>query len=412
MPEHADTESAAIAGIDRERIVALASRLVAARSENPGGTERGTVALLAVALTSIGARIDLHEVEPDRPNLFARLGPESFDGGLLFVGHSDVVPAGPGWSAEPFEPRHEDGDLIGRGSADMKGGLAAVVEAMRAIHAACPDLPLGLLCTMDEEVDASGVRAYLGDAPPIRPEACIVAEPTDLAVIVGCRGAMNLRIDVRGRSAHAGRPSDGASAIEAAADLIEEIREDATARTASPHPTLGAATWNIGTIAGGHGTSIVPDRCSVGVDRRLLPGEDPEEILERLLTGARTRLALRDPSAADIRIDGRIEMTMPGFCTPEDAPLVRLAADALERAGRAPAIDVWTASCEGGFIAERHGVPTIVLGPGDVTTQAHQPDERVAIADLVTAAEVYTRIGLRLGDPRRAIARPAGPRPE
>ena len=387
---------AALAAIDREEIVRIAAELVRAPSENPGGTEAAAVALLAAELRAIGARVELDEIEPGRPNLIARLGPEGAAGGALFVGHSDVVPAGPGWTADPFAPQRVGDELIGRGTTDMKGGLAAVVVAMAAVHAARPELPLVLVCTVDEEADARGARHYLAHVEPESYDLCIVAEPTGLATVVGCRGAANLRVEVIGRSAHAGRPSDGTSAIVAAADVIAEVEADALALARRPHPDLGPATWSVGRIAGGHGTSIVPDRCTLWIDRRLLPGEQPERILTDLVTRARVRIAERDAGLAErIRFTGEVEMTMPGFWCGPDSPLASTACEAVRELGGEGRWEVWTASCEGGFMSAHHAVPTIVLGPGDITGQAHQPNERVRIPELELAARAYALIVLR-----------------
>lgn len=395
---------------DAEAIATLTADLVRARSENPGGTEAAAALRLADELRALGARIELDEFAPGRPNLLARLGPSDARGGILFLGHSDVVPAGEGWSGDPFVPRRDGDALIGRGTADMKGGLAAVVAAMAEVHAERPDLPLTLLCTGDEEADALGVRHHLAAAAPEPYDACIVAEPTGMVTIIGCRGAANLRIDISGASAHAGRPADGASAILAAADVIAVVEADAERLAGAPHPVLGAATWNVGRIEGGHGTSIVPDRCTLRLDRRLLPGEDSQRILDELLDAARARVArLARPGADRIRITGAVEMTMPGFCADPDLPLARIAADAVRAVGYEGATDVWTASCEGGFIADHHGVPTIVLGPGDLTGQAHQPDERVSIAELHACAAVYARVIRELDDELRRSRRSPEP---
>lgn len=385
--------------LDRIRntdVVDLTSRLVAAASENPGGTEHATVQELDKALRAIGAQVHLIEVAPGRPNLVAHLGGTPDAPGILFLGHSDVVPAGPGWAHDPFVPRQEDGLLYGRGTTDMKGGLAAVVTAMAAVHAEAPEIAMTLLCTVDEEADALGIEHYIAQAPQRRYAACVVAEPTDLVTIVGCRGAANLEITITGASAHAGRPADGASAILGAGDVIRAVETDSGRLMADPHPVLGAATWNIGTISGGHGTSIVPDTCNLAVDRRLLPGEDPGLVLDRLLT--EVRASAQEAQRAEtglIDFEGQVTMQMPGFLTDPGSDFPALVTRALQDMEVQRGTGIWTASCEGGFIAEHHGVPTVVLGPGDLNAQAHQPNENVSIKDLHKAAGAYALIAMR-----------------
>lgn len=396
LEDAATLEARVLARIDRELLTRLTEDLVRAESENPGGVEADAVAVLASALKDAGAEVTLDEVEHKRPNLRAQVGDAGGEGGVLFLGHSDVVPAGTGWSADPFTPRRDGDDLIGRGTTDMKGGLAAVVVALAAVHDEAPDVPITVLCTVDEEADARGIRHHVAHAPRTRHALCVVAEPTSMTTITGCRGAANFQIEVRGHSAHAGRPSDGASAILAAADLIAVIEEDHARLAAQPHPVLGAATWSIGTIDGGHGTSIVPDRCVLTVDRRTLPDEDPHEILAAICAATRERV-LRSgrPGADAIEVTGTVEMTMPGFTIDPTEPVVARIQDAVLAAGGDGATDVWTASCEGGFVCRHHEVDTVVLGPGDLPGQAHQPDERVSISELVRAARAYALLALR-----------------
>lgn len=381
--------------VDPAAIDALTCALIAEPSVNPGGTEESAVDVLAQACRAAGFEVTVVEAAPGRPNLFATLHTGGSGPGLMFLGHSDVVPPGPGWSADPFVPRR-DGDLIiGRGSSDMKGGIAAAVAAMSVLARSAEagiDLsgPVTLVVTVDEEEHGTGVRHLVAhpellDGPYA---GCIVAEPTRMEVVRGCRGASYFEIEVTGRAAHSGRPSDGVSAIDAAARVIDVIRADQARLAAVPDPLLGFGTWNVGTIEGGQGISVVAPSCSLGVDRRLMPGEDVNEIGERLLA---------DIHAAGIVTDGvgvtvTPTMFLPGFATDADHRIVTAASAA---ALDAP-VGGWTAACDGGFVSTSIGVPTVVLGPGDINTQAHQPDESVGLADLVFAAQTYVRVAVDL----------------
>lgn len=403
-PEHSShittVEQQVLDRIDAEWIADLTATLVRAGGTAGAGSEEATVNELSDVLRDLGAEVQVDEVRPGRPNLIARLGPTQGGGGILFLGHSDVVAPGEGWTGDPFTPRRDGDDLIGRGTTDMKGGLAAVVACMAAVHHHAPHIPMTLVCTVDEEADAIGVLHYLETAAPEPYAACVVAEPTDLVAIIGCRGATNLRIEVSGASAHAGTPDEGASAILAAAEVIAAIEADQERLERSPHPLLGHGTWNVGTIVGGHGTSIVPDRCTLTVDRRTLPDEDPQRILTNLLDDSRRRsqTAAR-PGADRVAIEGVVDMVMPGFVTEQDSPLVQCVRDAVVAVGGPGDTGIWTASCEGGFLAQHHDVPTVVLGPGDLKRQAHQPDERVSVRALHDAARAYALIAIRAGQP-------------
>lgn len=394
--------------IDRGRIVADTCELIRGRGENPGETEAETVRRLRAMCERIGATVSLQEFAPGRENLRAVLGPPEAPS-ILFLGHSDVVPAGEGWTADPFEPRVDAEFIVGRGATDMKGGLAAVLAAMQAVHEAVPELRLELLCTGDEEDRTQGVLAALGAAEALVPGsaepreylACIVAEPTDLDTVIGCRGASNFIVECLGASAHAGRPEDGASSIYAASRVIEFVRREhrAAAEEGERDPLLGGPTWNVGTIAGGSGTSMVPRHTVITIDRRTMPDEDPRVILAGLLAQVRADIGeCGMPGAERIEVRGAVDMEMPGFRTDPESPLVQAASEALAELGEEGRVTGWTAACEGGFIARRHGTPTIILGPGDINNQAHQPDENVRIDDLVTAARAYALIALRLAE--------------
>ncbi|RPA56924.1 M20 family peptidase [Gordonia oryzae] len=386
----------ALLPIDADEITDLTVALVQAPSENPGGTEAQAVAVLERACQKAGLVVGTHEVAPGRPNLVATLaggnGP-----GLMFLGHSDVVPAGPGWTGDPYRARIVDGSIIGRGTTDMKGGLAAIVTAMSALSSSGIELtgPVQLVCTVDEEEHGSGVRELI-TAHPGDFLGCVVAEPTDLTVVRGCRGASYLEIDVTGRAAHSGRPDDGRSAIYAAAAIVELIRADHEAMTARADGLLGSGTWNVGTISGGQGISVVAPMATLGIDRRLMPDETADGVADTL----RARITKAGIDSDGIGVDVRVTMEMPGFETPADHHLVATAVGALESLGISTRVGGWSAACDGGFVNRDLGIPAIVCGPGDINTQAHQPDETVRVADLVTAARAYTRMALTLLGPR------------
>ena len=378
-------------------LVALTTALVAAGGENPGGTEEATVQVLTEFGRAAGLDVATETVAEGRPNFTAVL-PGGSQPGMLFLGHSDVVPAGTGWDRPPFEPYIRDGRLFGRGSTDMKGGLAAVLIALKALKDAGAGLPFNaaLACTVDEEDLGIGIRAYTASAaadPAFRYSACVVAEPTDLETVIGCRGDSYIELKVTGKSAHSGRPADGRNAIDAAARILELVRKDHALLQEDQDPLLGAGSWNIGLIQGGTGTSMVAAECTVSLDRRLMPDDDAQQILDRLL--AQVREAGIDTDG--ISVSAEVTMEMPGFRTPEDHPLVSNSVAALADAGVDSAVRGWTAACDGGFVVRDLGVPAIVMGPGGLNDQAHQVNESVSIAEIVAAARAYALLCLRHG---------------
>ncbi|WP_032379197.1 M20 family metallopeptidase [Rhodococcoides fascians] len=398
------SERALLDSIDEKEIVGLTTALIDAGGENPGDTEEKPAKVLAEHCRALGFDVRTVEVAPGRPNVFVSIGSDERPG-VLFVGHSDVVPAGTGWTTDPFSAVVRDGRIVGRGSCDMKGGLAAVVAAMAAVlrSGLADEHPMTLACLVDEEDTGLGIRAFVAEPQHRTYSCCVVAEPTDLVTIYGCRGAANLEIEVRGRSAHAGQPRNGANAISAAARIIGIIEGSQAELDANPDPELGPATWNVGTIAGGTGTSMVADRCVVTVDRRLLPGESAAGVVGDL----RSRIESAELTGSGIDVEIGVAMEMPGFLTSVNNGLVTTAVQSVmdngsltngHSAGSNPVrfTDIWTASCDGGFVAQQMGIPTVVLGPGEIEKQAHRPDESVAVRQLTDSARAYALIATRI----------------
>ena len=389
-----ETERQVLSLVEESDLVALTQELVRVPGENPPGEEAATATALTALAHDRGLQVDAEDAAPGRPNVVVTL-PGGPDPGLLLLGHTDVVPVGTGWSGDPFSGELRDGRILGRGSTDMKGGLAACLVAMDAVRRAGvqPVGPVLLAALVDEEDTGLGIRHHVAQSsmPPLA--GCIVAEPTDLQTVIAARGDSYLDYRVHGRAAHSGSPADGRNAIVGAAEIVADMADWHESLAADAHPLAGAATVSVGTIEGGQGTSIVAAECHLTVDRRLLPGESADDVL----TEARARLEALDLGRRDLSAEVSLAMAMPGFATAEDEPLVRVVDAALGDAG-GPGLPLggWTAACDGGFIAET-GVPVVVLGPGSVSEQAHRADESVGVDELVVAARAYALAILRLG---------------
>jgi len=385
-------ESRVLAAIDDDELTAVATALVRSPSPNPPGREEPAAECLAGACEAAGLEVELDTVAPGRPNLYASLGPPG-SSGMLVIGHTDTVPAGDGWTRDPFGATVEGGRLIGRGSADMKGGLAAAVAAMAALARAGVELrePVTLAAVVDEEEHGRGVRAYLERRPAAR--LALVPEPTELQPIIACRGNCYVEIEVRGRAAHAGSAEHGRNAIYGAVRAVEAVRRLDRALAAHVHPLLGRGTWSVGMIRGGTATAMVADHCTVSLDRRLLPGQTGEHALGEV-RDALARLALEGD---ELQATATLLMEIPSFEVAPADPLVELVRQAAADAG-GPELPVggWTAACDGGYVMRDAGIPALVLGPGSVVEQAHKPDECVALAELAQAARIYALAMLRL----------------
>jgi succinyl-diaminopimelate desuccinylase len=372
------------------RLVGLLERLVAIDTQNPPGREAEAAALLAVELDGLGFATEIRPLAEGRANVVARL-----DNGagpcFAFNSHMDTVPAGTGWTTDPFRLTERDGRLFARGACDAKGPIAAMVEAGRLL-AAQRDLWRGTLVlafVADEEIDGGGSRALVKQEP--RADLVVVGEPTNNAVFAAHKGCLRPLIRTNGKAAHSGRPELGVNAILAAGHLMTLFDERDRELRTQTHPLVGHASLSVTRIAGGIADNVVPDACEMVLDRRLLPGETLDAALDELhalLTRAKREHGVQAELAAVRTAAGPTE-------TAVDDPLVR-AAVAISRGHGAtsPQPGGLTGGCD--LVHYRDaGAVGIVLGPGSLDV-AHQPDEYVPTDDLARAAMIYSDIAVAM----------------
>ncbi|WP_275287968.1 acetylornithine deacetylase [Halomonas elongata] len=343
----------------------------------------------------------------EKANLYATIGPVDRPG-VMLAGHTDTVPVtGQAWRVEPFRLTAEGERLYGRGTADMKGFLAAMLAAVPALVEADLAVPVHLAFSHDEEVGCVGVRTLLADLAqqPLRPAACLVGEPTSMRPATAHKGKLAVRLHVRGKACHSGMAPEGVNAIHAAARLATWVEETAAAkairgpfdeRFAIPHTTL-----QVGTIQGGAALNIVPQDCRLDIEIRHVAGDDPEALLGELMAVAASLEAeMRETSPeAGIRLERLSEY--PGLSMADDHALVAfilslLGASELERIGY---------GTEGGLFQRELGIPTLVCGPGSMA-QGHQPDEFVTRDQLARCEAFLARLIEALSGPeaRRRLA--------
>ncbi len=360
--------------------VALTRALVAFRTVNPPGEERACAGFLADLLGRAGFACALQPMGTDRANLIARIG----RGGsppLVFTGHIDTVPLGAApWSVDPFAGEIKDGRLYGRGSSDMKSGVAAFVAAAISCAGALADGPeVVLAITAGEETGCDGARA-IAESGAIGPAALlVVAEPTANAPMIGHKGALWLKAVMTGVTAHGSMPEHGDNAVYKAARAIVRLSEFDF--NVARHPSLGGPTLNVGTVAGGMNVNSVPDRADVGIDVRTIPGMD--------------HAALRDGLSGLIGENAAIEtlFDLPGVWTDPAAPrAARAIAAAVAVTGEAFAPGGPAYFTDASVLTPAPGhPPTLILGPGQ-PEMAHQTDEYAEVARIEQAVEIYRRI--------------------
>ncbi|CZT38082.1 acetylornithine deacetylase [Rhizobium sp. 9140] len=319
-----------------------------------------------------------------KANLVARLGPD-VDGGLILSGHSDVVPVdGQAWSTSPFELTRVDDRLFGRGSADMKGFVACVLACLPEIAARDLRKPIYLALSYDEELGCLGVHDIISDLNrrAIRPDLCIVGEPTMMDVGLAHKGNRTFRLTFTGQAAHSSRAPTAVNAVAYAAELVTSVTA-AQAEIARRGPFMQGfdieyTTVHVGVMTGGRQVNIVPDRCVVDMEFRFLPGVDPAALTENLVMAEVRRLdramAKRKPGCG---VAVEPAYAYPAFNMATDHPAVTIVKRC---AGRNSDVKL-SYGTEAGCFREAMEMPVIVCGPGDIR-QAHQPDEFIAVDQL------------------------------
>lgn len=377
--------------------VALARVLVATPSVNPrleesGAGEAAIAQLTAEWMRAWGLTVETSEVAPGRWNVIGCLRGEGVGPTLLLNGHLDTVGVA-GMSVDPFAAQLRDGRLWGRGSCDMKGGVAALLAATAKIARDPPPGALLVALTADEEHASLGMEALVGSG--LRADAAVVCEPTSLAVMPAHKGFIWVEAAFQGRAAHGSRPEVGVDAIEHAGLYLAALGVlRSRLRTGEPHPLLGYGSFHAGTIRGGSAPSVYPDTCRLVLERRTLPGEDTDRVI------ADFQDVLDDLRAAVPELDAKLtqELVRPASEVPSGSPLVRGLSAACAGEGVEPTVAGMTAWVEAAFLNQA-GTPAVCFGPGSIA-QAHSVDEWIDPAEIGLCAAVLERFsrGFLQGD--------------
>ena len=373
---------------------ALARALVRIDSRNPtlaaeGPGEHASAVFLRDVLHVWGFHTDLQDAAIGRPNLIARIGSPRGGRSLMFNGHLDVVDTA-GMLHAPFAGDERDGRLYGRGSADMKGGIAAMCAAAWRAARAGTRGEIIVTAVADEEYESLGTRAVL--ARGIRADGAIVAEPTGLAIMPAHRGFVWIEVEIAGRAAHGSLWDIGVDAIRHAGLLLAELdRVDADVLPLTTHPMLGRGSLHASFIEGGIGMSTYPDRCVLKLERRSIPGESVDSIVAEVERACAMVHARRPSFAADVRL----LMAQRPSDVAVDAPLVRELAHALEGKGESARIEGMSAWTDAALLNDA-GIPAICFGPGDIAL-AHAAEEYIPLSEIDRATDVLDSFAQRWG---------------
>jgi len=389
MVEEAVLDAAA-AAVDPDEVLAYTRALIAAKSENPGGTEDRAAAVASDILTGVGADPEIVRSEAGRPSVVASLGAESGPS-LAWNGHLDVVPAGSldTWRHDPWAGEiDDDGRLIGRGAADMKGPIGAALAAASALRRAGTPLAGSLVFHLAADEELAGVHGtkVLWERGMLTQDAAIVGEPSELQVGLAERGGAWFTATAFGKAAHGSQPHRGVNAITSMARFLLRLPE---VLPDIEHPLVGRPTVNAATIEGGSAPNVVPDRCEVDIDRRIVPGEiDPDAVRAPFLAIIE---ALRG-EYPEVEIEVRLrEWTDAAEASP-DTDIARTAVEAVRATtGTAPELAGFTGITDARFYINQADIPTVICGPGSLRV-AHTADEWVPVDELVAGARAYARI--------------------
>ena len=341
----------------------------------------------------------VHNEDGRKANLWATIGPGDC-AGIVLSGHTDVVPVeGQAWTSDPFQLTRRNGNLHGRGSADMKGFIACCLAMAERAMKAPLRTPINFAFSYDEEIGCVGVRRLLEllkDAP-VKPRLCIVGEPTLMQAVTAHKGKLGFRVTAHGLEAHSSLAPSGVNAIYMAADLIGEIR--AIQKDIAEHGLsdgdyeVAYTTLHVGKMQGGEVMNIVPNRCSFDFEIRYLPEEDAQSIVSRIKMAAEKVAAGYRRVFAEARFDFAELQSYPAMNTPVDSEAVKFV-QALTGGNSTGKITFGT---EGGLFQSVLGTPAVICGPGNIAV-AHKPDEYVSEAQLAACDRMLERLVEKLSE--------------
>lgn len=351
--------------------------------------EHRVTAYLEHYFRSLGVPFERHTVAPERDNIVARLDIPGAKRTLILEAHQDTVPID-GMIVEPFGAKIENGKLFGRGSCDIKGGMAAMLSCFARLVREKPKGCCNVImaCSVDEEATMLGV---LDLAKRVKADYAVVAEPTNLNIVHAHKGVVRWNVRTTGRSCHSSAPEQGTNAIYRMGKVLQAIEEYAAhLRSTMMDPLLGPATLSAGLIDGGTSVNTVPDRCQVHLDRRVVRGETPDDAPHQLMAFLKERAHLDFP----------IEMTEPWIRQPALSPegseeiqkLLGAAIDAERGHHTVHAVPYGTDAATLSWA----GIPSVIFGPGDIA-KAHTIDEWVPLDEVETASQILHRLACSMG---------------
>jgi acetylornithine deacetylase/succinyl-diaminopimelate desuccinylase family protein len=368
-------------------VISLLRDLVAIDSVNPslvpGAAGEGPIAdFIESHLRRLGLDVEKQDAAPGRPNVVGVLEGSKPGPSLMFCGHIDTV--GVSGMAAPFDPAERDGRIYGRGSQDMKGGVAAMIDAVRvARDRGFSAGRLIIAAVVDEEFGSIGADALV---TAWSADSAIVTEPTDLQIGIAHKGFAWAAVETHGRAAHGSRPREGRDAILMMGRALQRFEQlDRVLQAGRSHPLLGTASLHASIIEGGRELSSYPALCRLKLERRTLPGEDGETLRQEIQE-ILTTLAQEDPEFSAAM---ELMFARPAYEIPADAALPEALSAAARRSGvRAPTVGMsfWTDAA----VLGRAGIPSVLFGPGGAGL--HSAEEFVTVAEVIACRDTLAEL--------------------
>lgn len=345
---------------------------------SPSGKEEDIQLYLEDALTEAGCTVKRRVVDEDRYNLVVTMGQEAPR--LFLVGHVDTVPA---WDLEHVGPLESEGVVRGLGSADMKGGCAAMVEAWRALSAALPAAerpPVGLLLVVGEEETGDGAAAFLEDC---RPPWVVIGEPTGLAACFAHYGYLEANFVTRGRKIHSSLPELGHNAVESMLRVLLLLGRD-------PYFSRDESeiVYSIREMGSSREGFVVPDRCEAWIDLHLPPHKDPVSVQKKILS----ILSAAERAIPDLDLKADFRYQAGGYDLGTDTLVAGMLREICGTLGLPLLMDAFRSHSDGNLFFAA-GTKPLILGPGSLET-AHTPEEQVVFDEVLSAARIYAALCL------------------
>lgn len=366
-------------------VLCLTRKLLSFNTINPPGQEYDCAKYIGKLLEDGGFRTGYYEFAKGRTSLIARIGDNTDKAPICFTGHVDTVPLGAvEWEKDPFSGEIDGDKIYGRGSSDMKGGVAAMIVAALALAGiSTGKAGITLIFTAGEETGCQGAYHLAGLGNVLgKAGAIVVGEPTSNRPLVGHKGALWLEAYTAGVTAHGSMPEQGVNAIYKAAHAVTKLQKYNF--NVPPHQFLGSPTLNVGTISGGMNINSVPDKAVIGIDIRTIPGQDNNRVYEELQSYLGEEFKLK-----------RI-VDVSGISTEPENDWIQQVFEVMDVfLKKRPPVRGATYFTDASILSPALGnPPTVILGPGELT-MAHRTDEFCYISNIEVATQAYIELAKR-----------------